>query len=704
MSDDAEATGGDRLRPFDVVVSVVVLFALALAQPLLGLLGRNAEFFLARSAPPLDIVLLAVGLTLVIPLTVGFFLVGVRHIHEPTGRVLHGMVLALLAAVLALQIIELTPLSSTSPWLELVLALVAGAAVAVAFYRWDSLRSGAKFASIAPLVVLGLFIFTSSASQLIFASSAIAQPAEIAVDNAVPVVMVVFDEFPVASLIDAEGNIQEDRYPGFAQLARDGTWFSNAVTIQQQTENALPAILSGKNPPPNKIPTAGDHPFTLFTLLAESYELEVIETVTDLCPEYACENTTRPEYPASERWATLVEDLRIVAGHLFLPADWTESLPSIDASWSNFSGSEGSEFDIIDRFQEATYEDGRLIPIAQFNESISSTDDEATLYYMHALLPHVPWEFLPSGQKTISSVVAPGSKSPGWGSDEWLVDQGYQRHLLQVEYVDKIVTDLIERLEDQGLYDDALIVVMADHGVAVRPDIYHRRWAIEDTIGDIAAIPLFIKRPHQETGSTDDYRAEIVDVLPTIADVLEIDVPWTMEGVSLFSDDRPERLESQIEGAKGVVVFGVDGSEARAVAARKIEHFGSDGPFGLAPEGHADLLGSDIDSLTVTRTGFVRGRIFNAENYTDVDLDGPALPTWVRGLITTPDDAYEHLIIAIVVNGEIAAIARTFETDSGETAYGAMIPPDTLVEGSNEIALLLVETDGATRTFHALTN
>jgi len=704
MSEDPTHPDGDGIRQLDVVVSVWVLFVLALAQPLLDILGRNAEFFLARSAPPLDIILLAVSLTIILPLIVGFVVVGVRRVHEPTGRVLHGLILASLATLLALQIIELTSLSKASPWIELALAAGAGVVLAVAFYRFDSMRSAARFASIAPFVILGLFIFASSASQLVFSSSAIAQPAEIAVGNPVPVVMVVFDEFPAASLMDEDGEIQEDLYPGFARLATDGTWFSNAVTTQQQTENALPAILSGRNPSPNKIPTAGDHPFTLFTLLADSYELEVIESVTDLCPEYACENTTRPEFSARERWATLVADLRVVAGHLFLPSDWTAGLPSIDASWSNFSGGENGVFDIIDRFQDATYEDGRITPIVQFNESIAASDSDATLYYMHALLPHVPWEYLPTGQKTISSVVAPGSKGPGWGSDEWLVDQGYQRHLLQVGYADKIVVDLIARLESQGMYDDALIVIMADHGVAVRPDIFHRRWATADTIGDIAAIPLFVKRPHQDAGGTDGYRAEIIDVLPTITDVLQIDVPWSMEGVSLFSDDRPERIESQIDGAEGVITFGVDGSEALALARRKIEHFGSDGPFGLAPPGYDDLLGVTVAAITLEEPDLYSAFLFNSTNYKDVDLSAPALPTWVRGTVTTPNEDYQREIVAVAVNGEIAAITRTFETDKGETAYGMMIPPDALVDGPNDITLLLIKTTNQTRTIHPLTN
>ncbi len=704
MSDASGTHGDGGVRPLDVIVSVVVLFVLAVAQPLLDLLGRNAEFFLARSSPALDIVALSVILTLVLPLLLGLLIVWVGRAHEPTGRLLHGVVLAFLGGVLALQVIELTSLMGSLPRLEIALALGIGAAVAVAFYRFEAMQSAARFASIAPLVVLGLFLFGSSASQLIFASAAVAQPAEIAVGNPAPVVMIVFDEFPIASLMDADGNLQEDVYPGFARLAQDGTWFRNATTIQQQTENSLPAILSGKNPPGNKIPIAADHPFTLFTLLGDSYDLNVVETVTDLCPEYACANTTRPQYPASERWSTLIDDLQVVAAHLFLPAQMTEDLPPIDSSWSNFSGDQAGEFDMIGRFQVAAYETGRLGPIADFLESITPSDGEPSLHYMHVLLPHVPWEFLPTGQLFVGDGGAPGSKSPGWGSDEWLVDQAYQRHLMQVGLVDAFVVDLIDHLESQDMYEDALIVVLADHGVAVRPDIRHRRVVTDDTVGDIAAIPLFIKRPHQESGAVDDYRAETVDVLPTIADVLGINVPWSMDGTSLFSGDRPERLISQIDGTEGVITFGVDGSEARALAARKIEHFGSQGPFGLAPPGHADLLGVSVATLDMQPTESYKGYLADPAGFRDVDVDAPVLPTWVRGTVTTGDRAYKHLIVAVAVNGEIAAITRTHETEEGNTAFGAMLPPDSLVNGDNTVTLILIEGSGATRTFSPLTN
>ena len=255
-----------------------------------------------------------------------------------------------------------------------------------------------------------------SASQLVFTSGEIAQPSHITVENPAPIVMVVFDEFPVASLMDGDGNIEEEVYPGFARLAADGTWFRNAITGQQQTENSLPAILSGSNPPADKLPTAGDHPFTLFTLLADSYDLRVQEAVTDLCPEYACKNTSRPVSSFVQRWGRLVDDLTIVSGHLFLPDDIADDLPPIDTTWSNFSGGDtDNEYDITARFQELTYSADRRLPIAQFTQSVGTAGDEPRLYFIHALVPHVPWTYLPSGQTYPAPGAAPGSKSPGWG-------------------------------------------------------------------------------------------------------------------------------------------------------------------------------------------------------------------------------------------------------------------------------------------------
>jgi hypothetical protein len=694
----------DGIRPFDVVASIVVLFVLGVAQPLLDLLGRNAEFFLARAAPSLDIVILGIGLTFIIPLFIAFVVLGIRRGHEPTGRIVHGVILSVLGAILGLQIIELTLISDWPAWIEILIAAAMGVAVAVGFYKSEAVRSIGRYASIAPLAVLGLFLFTSATSQLVFSSpTAAARPAEVSVGNPAPVIFIGFDEFPVASLMDAKGNLQEDVYPNFARLARDGVWYPNAVTVQQQTEQAYPTILSGVNAPEGKIPTASDYPFTLFTLLADSYDLKVQEAVTDLCPEYACENTSRTALPVFERWKSLTRDLRVVAGHLFLPDDLTDSLPSIDSSWSNFSGGDNSDFDIIERFQEVVYDGDRLERLAIFLDGIDPSSEEPTLNFIHSLLPHVPWSYLPSGQTYPKPGRAPGTVSPGWGDDEWLVDQAYQQHLVQVQFVDTYIGQVIDELKEKGIYDEALIVVLADHGVIVRPDTYHRRYATEDTIGDIAAIPLFIKYPDQVgAGAIDDYRVETIDILPTIADVLDVAVPWSVDGTSLYSGDRPVRTESQINGDKGVITFGVDGVEARAIAARKIDHFGTDGPFGLAPPGQADLLGVSVGDLDVEQGTDASASIRDLENYANVDMNGPSIPAWIRGVVTPGPSDNGDMIVAVAVNGEIAAITRSFVNDDGAIEYGALIPPSALRNGNNGIQLIVVRGDGAGRTFSFL--
>jgi hypothetical protein len=694
----------DGIRPFDVVAAVVVLFVLAVAQPLLDLLGRNAEFFLARAAPSIDIVVLAISLTFIIPLILAFAVLGIMNLHKQTGIIVLAVLLIALSAILSLQIIELTPIADWPAWIEIVLAVGMGIAVAIGFYKYEAVRSIGRYASFAPFAVLGLFLFTSATSQLVFSSpTAVARPAGVSVGNPVPVIFLGFDEFPVASLMDGEGNLQEDVYPNFARLARDSIWYPNAITVQQQTEQSYPTILSGVNAPEGKIPTASDYPFTLFTLLADSYNLKVQEAVTDLCPEYACENTSRTTLPVFERWKSLMSDLRVVSGHLFLPNDLTASLPSIDSSWSNFSGGEDSDFDIIERFQEVVYDGDRLERLETFLDGITPSAEEPTLNFIHSLLPHVPWTYLPSGQTYPKPGRAPGTVSPGWGDDVWLVDQAYQQHLVQVQFVDTYVGEVIDELKAKGIYDEALIVVLADHGVTLRPDTYHRRHATEETIGDIAAIPLFIKYPNQQgAGAIDDYRVETVDILPTIADVLDIDVPWSVDGTSLYSGERPVRTESQINGDKGVITFGVDGSEARAVAARKVEHFGGDGPLGLAPPGQADLLGVSVADIDVALASDTTASIRDLDNYSNVDLDGPSIPVFIRGVVTPGSSDSGDMIVAVAVNGEISAVTRTFVNDDGAMEYGALIPPSALQDGDNGIQLLIVRGVGADRAFSHL--
>ena len=68
-----------------------------------------------------------------------------------------------------------------------------------------------------------------------------------------------------------DGHIDAARYPNFARLARDATWYRNATTVADYTERAVPALLTGDRPTTAALPIASDHPESLFTLLGGNY-------------------------------------------------------------------------------------------------------------------------------------------------------------------------------------------------------------------------------------------------------------------------------------------------------------------------------------------------------------------------------------------------------------------------------------------------
>ena len=122
-----------------------------------------------------------------------------------------------------------------------------------------------------------------------------------------PVVMVIFDEFSSASLVDARGRIDASRYPNLARLAGEGTWYPNATTVADRTQWAVPALLTGRVPPESALPIAADHPRSLFSLLGDRYRFNVEEPITDVCPQRLCGEEERPSAP--DRLRSLVSDL-----------------------------------------------------------------------------------------------------------------------------------------------------------------------------------------------------------------------------------------------------------------------------------------------------------------------------------------------------------------------------------------------------------
>ena len=92
----------------------------------------------------------------------------------------------------------------------------------------------------------------------------------------------------------------------------------------------------------------------------------------------------------------------------------------------------------------------------------------------------------------MTSPRAPARDGELWW-DKGLGSRPWQRHLLQLGYTDRLVGELIVRRRAR-LWDRAVIVVTADHGISFRGGD-KRRAPTRTNLAELAFVPLFISGP-----------------------------------------------------------------------------------------------------------------------------------------------------------------------------------------------------------------
>jgi hypothetical protein len=674
-------------------VHLAVLSSFALAQPIFDLLGRNAEFFVVRRSTSWDVVVFAVGITFVPPLVLLAFELVAGLAHPKARAIVHLGAVALLTGLFALLVGKrLLDVSSTP---LLVLAAAVGAGGAVVYLRAAPVRSFITVLAPAPLLFLGLFLFASPVSKITITPQAHARVA--AVNNRTPVVMVVFDEFPLLSLLGGEGGIDAVRYPNFAALAGQSTWFRRTVSVSGDTTQAVPAVLTGRSADPDALPFFSDHPDNLFTLFGGTHRLNVVEPVTSLCPPELC--PAPPGEGFLDRERSLLSDVSVVYLHVVLPGDLRERLPSVTGTWTDFRGSAVDE----PQQPEGPLRSKRGLVLANALRDLRFRDEQfrafvasigpsrrPTLNFLHVLLPHHPWRYLPSGREYATATLIPGLADDVWGSDPVLVEQAYQRHLLQVGFVDRLLGELVARLRKTGLYDGSLVVVTADHGVSFRPDEHRRRFT-EENIAELGLVPLFVKAPHQREGRIVDRLVRTTDILPTLADVLDVRLPRPVDGRSGFlprSTGPVQAVPSREPGENFSVTPGELERKLAEALKRQIGLFG----WGHAPPGlyrigpHPELLGRPVADLRVLTESGLTSELADPELFRAASFRSGVSPAHIVG---TLEGAAAGRDVVLAVNGRLAVTGRTFSFRDS-TRFEALAPDRVFRPGANDVDVYLV--------------
>lgn len=158
-------------------------------------------------------------------------------------------------------------------------------------------------------------------------------------------------------------------------------------------------------------------------------------------------------------------------------------------------------------------------------DRVTRFDGTPAFFYFHLMSAHILGKRLPRQQ------VYESSNRGIFESNPILRINNYDNSVLQV---DAMIEQIFEGLRDKGYLEDALIVILGDHGEGLgeRPGPHglgHRAWLYQPTL----RIPLLIYDRVGATYANLNFATQ-VDVAPTVIHRLGLQMPSSWEGKSLL--------------------------------------------------------------------------------------------------------------------------------------------------------------------------
>jgi arylsulfatase A-like enzyme len=120
----------------------------------------------------------------------------------------------------------------------------------------------------------------------------------------------------------------------------------------------------------------------------------------------------------------------------------------------------------------------------------------------------------------------------------------------KIAEVDETLAQLLAGLKERGVYDELLIVFSADHGEStVNHDLFFNHALL---YGDTLHVPFLLKLPGQQhAGRVIDSLVQLVDLYPTLVEVVRPDARRAVHGSSLLPLIRGEERAGRVAFAEG---------------------------------------------------------------------------------------------------------------------------------------------------------
>ncbi len=385
---------------------------------------------------------------------------------------------------------------------------------------------------------------------------------------------------------------QRETSPALDAFARDAVVFDNAYTTAGWTKPACLSLLTGLNPPRHRA-------------------------------------ITRPD--------TVAAELQLLSEHLKALGYHTAAFvtnPNLIPLWGWNQG-----YDIYDDLNAV----GRDTRADEVNASVFRRLDQRPaapfFFYVHTMDPHGPFDApppfdtmfpRPRGGRVVPSTMTHDI------APELLLD-AISAYDGEIAYNDLHFGKLLERLKQDRLYDDTLILFVADHGEEL---LDHGGGGHGHTLfQELLRVPLLIKFPRSAmAGKRVADRVSLIDIVPTLLAYLRQPAPPDLDGLDLLPlirgeqnrlPDRPLFFDLDLQRADGVT------NVARAVILGSLKYIRCLGPephellydlhndprerFSLLPKSaeQAQALAAMLDDYTLRTSTGIHLRLFNANDITD---------------------------------------------------------------------------------------
>jgi hypothetical protein len=520
--------------PF-VFVSLLTLLTFVVAQTVYEVLARNPDFLAVREVSGGQL-LEIIGIFSLLPALVLFLAwAALRRLSRPAARLFYCLVCSVFFLAFLLQLHNAYVVYS-EVWMNFWLALDV---LRFTYLSWIPVALLLGFSYLRYEKAFRTFLWALSPAILIFPVWFLwrawpeipsTEPVRAAVakqeKDVPPIFILVLDEISLPMLLDASGQIDAQFFPNLHALAAESHWFRNATANADHTLLSVPVILTG-NYAHGPVASYRRYPDTLFTLLEPYYEIyahEVnAEVRTTLCNprRFHC-----PEVEIAADRRALLRDAFLLYLARQLPKDSGIKLPVMTRTWGPF-------------YSERQVLEARKKRFDEFLQWLPSVKPERALVYFHELNPHSPYLLTTEGEIVERPVF---QFEPAQAGNEELVRALRQHYREQIVFTDREIGRLVARLKELGWYDRSLFILVGDHGVSPTVEAPGRFIHDGADADAVLRIPLFLKLPAQKQGRVSDADAQHADILPTVAALLGLEVPWPHPGRSVFAENPPPRL------------------------------------------------------------------------------------------------------------------------------------------------------------------